>query len=60
MTVTCVNIELLTKCNLACHIQSTHEGAKYEYNKCEYKAATQSYLIHYIQLEHEGAKYNCN
>ena len=48
MTVTCVNIELLTKCNLACHIQSTHEGAKYEYNKCEYKAATQSYLIHYI------------
>ena len=50
MAVTSVNIELDTI--------GIYEGVKYECNKCEYRAATQGYLIRYIQSVHGGAKYD--
>ena len=50
MAVTSVNIEL--------HTIGIYEGVKYECNKCEYRDATQGYLIRYIKSVHGGAKYD--
>lgn len=41
-------------------IQYVQEGAMYECNQFEYRAATQGNIICNIQLVHEGARYDCN
>ena len=40
------------------HIKSKHEG--YECDKCESKAAWQSYLMDHIKSKHEEDRYECN
>ena len=45
---------------LRCHIQSIHEGVRYDCNQCEYQATTQSNLKVHIKSLHEGAEYACD
>ena len=43
-----------------CHIQLVHEGAKYDYNQCEYIATYKGILACHIQSVYEGAMYECS
>ena len=42
------------------HIQSKHEGVRYECDQCECKAVWQSYLTDHIKSKHEGVRYECD
>ena len=45
---------------LTMHIQSSHEGVKYDCNECDYQTTRQDSLTIHIQSIHESIKYPCN
>ena len=44
------------KDNLACHIQSVYEGAKYECKQCDYGTTCKDTLTRYIKSTHYWVK----
>ena len=59
MTVTNVTIELHSMVILL-HINTVHEGVRYDCNQCDYRYTQQGKHTTHIKLVHNGLRYNCN
>jgi predicted RNA-binding Zn-ribbon protein involved in translation (DUF1610 family) len=45
---------------LTTHIQSKHQGIRYDCDQCDYRANTKSVLTIHQQSKHEGIRYDCD
>ena len=49
-----------TQKRLTGHIQTKHEGVRYDCDQCDYQATQQGNLTVHIQTKHEGVRYACD
>merc|ERR1712218_29233 len=63
----CIHTYICDQCDYQCkdktvlkrHIQTKHEGLRYDCKQCDFKAMCTSHLSKHIKAEHQGIRYEC-